>query len=137
MDREQELENLDEGESGELESGELIERLADKVGLSAHADMVFAAPIEHDGTTVVPVAKVRFGFGAGRGLDPRNRAGVGGGGGVNVTPVGYIRMRRGGVSYHRIRTIPPIARLFLGAAWAAVMATLVVGLRARLVAHSH
>jgi uncharacterized spore protein YtfJ len=124
MDRDEELENLDEGDSGAL-----VERLADKIGMTAHADMVFASPIEHDGTTVVPVAKVRYGFGAGSGINPHNRPGAGAGGGVNVTPVGYIRMKRGDVSYHRIRSFPPLARLALLAAIGAL--ALFGSLRAR------
>lgn len=45
----------------------LVERLADRLGSSAHATAVFGGPIERDGVTVIPVAKARWGFGGGDG----------------------------------------------------------------------
>ena len=45
----------------------LVERLADKLGSSAHSTAVFGEPVERDGVTVIPVAKARWGFGGGGG----------------------------------------------------------------------
>jgi hypothetical protein len=57
---------------------------------------VFAPPVDQNGTTVIPVAKVRWGFGGGVGKKKGdNGEGGGTGGGVVATPVGYIELRDG------------------------------------------
>jgi uncharacterized spore protein YtfJ len=45
----------------------LLERLAGHVGGKAGAKAVFGDPVERDGVTVIPVARVRWGVGAGGG----------------------------------------------------------------------
>ncbi len=76
----------------------LVERLAHKVGLSAAASSVFGAPIEQGSVTVIPVARVRYGFGGG---GDSNQNG-GGGGGVIAKPSGYIEIGNGTSKFHRI-----------------------------------
>ena len=44
-----------------------VERIADRIGAHAEVKAVFGDPIERDGITVIPVAKVRWGFGGGAG----------------------------------------------------------------------
>ena len=44
---------------------DLAQALADRVGLKAGAHAVFGQPVEREGITVIPVAKVRWGFGGG------------------------------------------------------------------------
>ncbi len=93
----------------------LVERLADRLGSSAHATAVFGEPIERDGVTVIPVAKARWGFGGGGGRplahpgegpgeQPAGREGEGsgGGGGVAVAPVGFIEVSGDGARFRRI-----------------------------------
>ena len=97
----------------------VVERLAERIG-SADARMIYGSPVERHGTTVIPVAKVRYGFGGGSGHRPSNGGkGTGGGGGVNISPVGYIEMRDGAAKFRRIRTTSPaLAALGFGlAAW--------------------
>jgi uncharacterized spore protein YtfJ len=63
----------------------VIEKIADVVGGTASVRLVYRDPVERDGTTVVPVARVRFGFGGGGGQKPGEapqQGGGGGGGGV-------------------------------------------------------
>lgn len=79
-----------------------LESLAQRLGVSATAATIFGAPVERGDLTVVPVAKVAYGFGGGRGAKAGDE-GSGGGGGVRVQPVGFIEIRPGGVSYHPIR----------------------------------
>jgi hypothetical protein len=71
-----------------------------------------APPLPADEITVIPVAKVAYGFGGGRGQGSGGD-GSGGGGGIRVSPVGYIEMRNGGAAYKPIRNwaelIPAIA----------------------------
>jgi uncharacterized spore protein YtfJ len=42
-----------------------IERLAEKLGITANARAVYGEPVERDGLTIIPVAQVRYGFGGG------------------------------------------------------------------------
>ncbi len=78
-----------------------IERLAEKVGVNASAKTIYSEPMQCDGVTVIPVAKVRWGFGGGSGTKSGKR-GRGGGGGVQVSPLGYIEMKNGRSEYRPI-----------------------------------
>jgi uncharacterized spore protein YtfJ len=78
-----------------------VERLADKVGAAANITKIYGEPIDRDGTTIIPVAKVRYGFGGGGGVQ-KDQRGSGGGGGVLVTPYGYIEIKNGSSEFRRI-----------------------------------
>lgn len=83
----------------------LIEKIAEVVGGHAGARLAYGDPVERDGTTVVPVARVRFGFGGGGGQKPGEapQQGGGGGGGAVVTPAGFLIMTGHAVSFRPIR----------------------------------
>src|SRR5205809_4351488 len=71
-----------------------VERIADIIQINANAKQVYGEPVERDGATIIPVARVQWGFGGGGlGQGPSERGG--GGGGVRATPAGYIEMRDG------------------------------------------
>ncbi|HVR96374.1 MAG TPA: spore germination protein GerW family protein [Thermoanaerobaculia bacterium] len=94
-------------ETAGLESAEgptsLFSRLADRLGVAAKATTVFGEAVERDGVTVIPVAKARWGLGAGGGHQrPGTREGIGGGGGVIVAPVGYIEIKDGTSRFRQI-----------------------------------
>ena len=82
----------------------LLERLAERLGGRAGAAAVYGTPVERDGVTVIPVAKVTWGLGV-RGAtkttsedsEPR------GGSGVMVAPLGYIEIARGEARFRPIR----------------------------------
>lgn len=80
----------------------LPERLAEALNTSAGAKMIYGEPIEHDGVTIIPVAKLRYGFGGGGGKHG-GEEGSGGGGGEVVQPAGYIELKDGSSKYHAIR----------------------------------
>jgi len=104
---------------------DLVKRLGETIGKNANAAAVFGEPVERDGTTVIPVARARYGFGGGGGTGARKGnegSGGGGGGGAMVSPVGYIEMRDGNVEFKRIST--PVDLLAL--VGAASLATLAV-----------
>ena len=84
---------------------QLLERLVSQVGGHARVQAVFGDPVERDGVTVVPVARVRWGVGGGGGSAP-DGAGSGGGGGVAADPIGFIELTSAGATFR------PIARLF-------------------------
>ena len=92
------------GQQKALEKTEnsFIERLAHQLGITANARYIYSEPIERDGVTVIPVAKVAYGFGGGGGKK-ENETGSGGGGGVALIPVGYIEMRNGETRFRPTR----------------------------------
>ncbi len=119
-------------------------KLVEALGGTASAHAVFGAPIERDGVTVVPVARVRYGVGGGggrgqgrkkRGADGAQQVGYGQGGGLQAAPVGYIEIRGGQATYRRIADpVRPlaVALLFpLVGVLAFVIVTLVNGRVAR------
>jgi hypothetical protein len=85
----------------------LLERLVEQIGGKASVRAVFGDPIERGELTVVPVARVRWGFGGGAGTGPDSSggAGSGGGGGVAADPIGYLEIGPGGATFQPI--IPP------------------------------
>lgn len=76
----------------------LIERLAELIGAKAGVRAVFGEPVQHGGVTVIPVARVRWGFGGGGGRSdaaPDGPASGSGGGGVSPrTPSAISRSDR-------------------------------------------
>jgi uncharacterized spore protein YtfJ len=113
---------------------DFIGRLADKVGAHANVKAVFGEPIERDGLIVVPVAKVRWGFGgagggpmllpmartprareageaAGEpridGGDPTSESGQGGGGAVTADPIGWLEIGEDGAEFRPIVAAMP------------------------------
>jgi uncharacterized spore protein YtfJ len=101
------------------QSGAIVEKLAERLRGAANAAAVYGTPVVRDGVTVIPVAKVRWGFGGGGGTgttpgDKGSGSGEGGGGGVLATPMGYIEMRDGSTEFRQINDpmtlliVPPI-----------------------------
>jgi len=75
---------------------ELFRSLVNQAG----AKTVYADPISSEGRTVVPVAKVRCGFGGGSGMGPGGKGeGGGGGGGFTAKPLGYIEVSAQGTRF--------------------------------------
>jgi uncharacterized spore protein YtfJ len=89
---------------------------------------VYAEPVHHGDTTVIPVAKVAYGFGAGGGRRPASRArgtdtataeaagaeaqGGGGGGGARLTPIGALEISPRGTRFIRYNQLPRLAGAF-------------------------
>jgi uncharacterized spore protein YtfJ len=93
-----------------------LERVSNQLGARADARAVFANPVTKDGVTVIPVARVFGGFGAGSGPMGQARSGLGGGG-FGAQPVGFIEIDRDGARFRRIDT--PVETWF-GAAMVAI-----------------
>ncbi|MEJ2688211.1 MAG: spore germination protein GerW family protein [Gammaproteobacteria bacterium] len=93
---------MDESQSQDKEqdAAEFVPAIGAGIGRDARAGMVYGEPVQREGVTVVPVAKIRYGFGGGR--RAAGPAGAGGGGGARATPMGYIEIRDGQSSYHPI-----------------------------------
>ncbi|KUL21358.1 sporulation protein [Streptomyces regalis] len=112
----------DTGVSAAHASVTLLERLADKLGGRASVTAVYGEPVTADGVTVIPVAKVAFGFGGGAGREvgaTKSGDGGGGGGGAEARPLGYIEIRDGTATYKPIRdpwsdVVLPLTALVIG-----------------------
>jgi uncharacterized spore protein YtfJ len=95
-------------------------------GIVAHSDVkaVFGEPVSADGRTIIPVAKITYGFGGGGGMNrmsPRNpegnqggQEGGGGGGGVRAVPVGVIEVSGQGTQFIPISDRRKLAAAALG-----------------------
>jgi uncharacterized spore protein YtfJ len=93
----------------------LFERFAGRLGESARAAAVFGEPVEHDGLTIIPVARARWGLGGGSQRSERAGAGIGGGGGATVSPIGYIEMGGGSARFKPVFDLKVIASFGLTA----------------------
>src|SRR5262245_11916698 len=114
----------------------LLEGIADRLGVVASVRSVFGESVEHDGITVIPVAKVRIGFGGGTGseIDAGNkREGGGGGGGGDARPAGFIELSNGRAVYRPVRDpwtgVAVALAMVLGLASVAALARNLVRLR--------
>jgi uncharacterized spore protein YtfJ len=100
-----------------------IREVMEQVGVGR----VFGAPINQDGLTVVPVAKIGGGGGAGGGSEPaageEDASGAGGGFGLTAKPLGVFVIGGGKV---RWRPAVDVNKIILGGQVVAVTALLVV-----------
>jgi uncharacterized spore protein YtfJ len=88
-----------------MEIQELLHSLVNQAG----AKTVYGEPISAEGRTVVPVARVRCGFGGGSGKREGQQQGGGGGGGFIAKPVGFIEISGAGSRFVPIVDVPAIA----------------------------
>ncbi len=103
-----------------------IDRLVERVGGRASAKAVFGEPVERGGTTVIPVAKVRYAFGGGAGSggkedeDTNDQGqGAGGGGMVSAQPLGFIEIREGQAEFRPLPQFNSPVPIILASAVAA------------------
>lgn len=90
------------------------EPFANRVGENVSASAVFAQPIERDGVTVIPVARILWGGGDSR-IDTGPQVDkegtqevVGKGVGASISPIGYIELKDGKASFKPIFGIAAI-----------------------------
>ena len=84
---------------------EIFGGITERLQSNANVSTVYGEPISAEGKTIIPMARVRFGFGGGAGSlgamehwgegEGPQAMGGGGGGGVEVTPVGIIEVTAG------------------------------------------
>ncbi|PYX94755.1 MAG: hypothetical protein DMG71_11545 [Acidobacteria bacterium] len=75
----------------------LLQSLKESVLSQANVKTIYGDPIETQGKTIIPVAKITYGYGAGAGTGgvgdtSAKGEGGGGGGGVRAVPVGVIEV---------------------------------------------
>ena len=109
--------------------------LLERMHSSAKAETVFGPSREEQGRTIVPVARVAYGWGGGFGsaakkkpkdgaAQPQPDEGAGGGGGITVTPLGVLEVTDAGTTFVPLRTPKLIA---LGALLAGMIFGLIIG----------
>ncbi len=86
----------------------------DKIRGMVDADTVVGTPIHlEDGTTLIPVSKISYGFASGGSdLPSKSNAelfGGGAGAGINITPVAFISVKDGGINILPITDKPAAA----------------------------
>ena len=107
---------------------DLIQKMGETLGSTATVKTVFGEPIHANGKTVVPVAKVAYGFGGGFGSGKdsthmdRQGEGGGGGGGVRAFPAGALEITETATRFVPFTDVAPLAVAFaagivLGAAF--------------------
>jgi uncharacterized spore protein YtfJ len=116
-----------------MNSTDVLQRISEALGTTANAKSVFGEPIHADGKTVVPVAKVAYGFGGGFGSGKdgshadRQGEGGGGGGGVRAFPAGALEITSTATRFVPFTSVAQLVRQ-LAAAFAAgvVFGTLIL-----------
>jgi uncharacterized spore protein YtfJ len=115
---------------------DILHQIGESLGSSATVKSVFGEPIQAGGKTVIPVAKVAYGFGGGFGtghgkVDPkggRSGEGGGGGGGVRAFPAGALEISEDGT---RFIPFPDLRWLAAAFAAGAVVGGLILGRRGK------
>lgn len=103
----------------------LVERIGEVIQVHANARQVYGEPVESDGVTIIPVARVQWGFGGG-GIGHGALERGGGGGGARATPAGYIEVRGGQAEYRPIHDLSSAGPL-IAAGVAGIVAGLLIG----------
>ncbi|MCC7496510.1 MAG: hypothetical protein IT160_02955 [Bryobacterales bacterium] len=86
----------------------VIKALGENLQSGAHVRNVYGEPVTAQGRTIIPVAKVMYGYGAGSGGASAGREslpagqGGGGGGGVRAIPVGALEISQAGTRFVRL-----------------------------------
>lgn len=79
----------------------ILDTMLEKIKTMVDANSVIGNPITTpDGTTIIPISKISYGFGSGGGdakKDPKTAFGAGCGGGVTITPVAFLSVHDGDV----------------------------------------
>ncbi|MGB8771130.1 MAG: spore germination protein GerW family protein [Candidatus Korobacteraceae bacterium] len=88
---------------------EILRTLGDRLQTSASVKSVFGDPITVGDKTVIPVARIRYGMGAGGGSfsrdnssgsdTPSGKSGGGGGGGIIASPKGVLEVSPAGTRF--------------------------------------
>lgn len=105
---------------------DFLKTVIEPLSTSAAVKSVFGDPIQAHGRTIIPVARIAYGFGGGTGKGFRlgkPSEGEGGGGGVVAAPAGVFEISDGGLRFvplneKRKLAAVGLAGLCLGWLWA-------------------
>ena len=112
---------------------DLFERIGERLRTTARSEIIYGETRLVDGRSVIPVAKLRYAFGAGAGetevaKDGKDieTGGGGGGGAAAVTPVGFLVVTPYGQEFVPVR---PAAKLLAAAGLVGLAVGLCLGRR--------
>jgi uncharacterized spore protein YtfJ len=117
-----------------MNATDLLQKIGETLGSTATVKSVFGEPIHVNGKTIVPVAKVAYGFGGGFGSGKdsphadRQGEGGGGGGGVRAYPAGALEITDSGT---RFVPLTDPSQLLIAFAAGAIFAALILTRRRR------
>jgi uncharacterized spore protein YtfJ len=93
-----------------MSAPEMFEKITDALASTATVKSVFGEPIHAEGKTIVPVAKVAYGFGGGGSRHP----GEGGGGGaVRAFPAGVLEITQNSTRFIPFSDLRWLAGVFI------------------------
>jgi uncharacterized spore protein YtfJ len=105
-----------------MNATDVLQRLGETLGSTATVKSVFGEPIQANGKTVVPVAKVAYGFGGGFGAGKhgkeadRQGEGGGGGGAVRAFPAGVLEITESSTRFIPFTDLQLLAGVFAAGA---------------------
>jgi len=94
---------------------DILSVLGERLGGNANVRNVFGEPVNAEGRTIIPVARIACGMGAGAGGMEKaaesgsDRSGGGGGGGMVAMPVGVVEISAAGTRFIGLRDTKRIA----------------------------
>ncbi len=115
---------------------DILQQIGESLGSSATVKAVFGEPVHAAGRTVIPVAKVAYGFGGGFGTGygktesdkDRHGEGGGGGGGVRAFPAGALEITENGTRFIPFPNVQLMAAAF---AAGTILGALLLGRRGK------
>lgn len=96
-------------------ASEIIGKLMDELRTVAKTETIVGQEIKVGEFTLIPVSRISLGVGAGGGKGSENKKageGGGGGGGVVITPIAFIAVKGGEISFHDIKRGGALDALF-------------------------
>lgn len=87
-------------------ASEIIGKLMEELRTIAKTETIMGKEIQVGDVTLIPVSRISLGIGAGGGQGSDNKRtgeGGGGGGGVMVTPIAFIVIKAGEISFHGLK----------------------------------
>ncbi len=102
-----------------------LNKITERIQATANSNTIYGEPVPVEGKTLIPVAKVRYGFGAGGkggNTEDSGEQPSGAGGGVEITPVGVIEITDSETRYISLEGTREIVKYILIAATAIAIA---------------
>jgi uncharacterized spore protein YtfJ len=109
------------------ETADVLRRVIDQLTTNGKADVAFGTPQVVGDRTIIPVARVTYGFGGGSGAENAPQVGSGAGGGLAVRPFAVVE-----VSQEKVRVVPIVdVQSMMGRVFGFATAALLVAALAR------
>lgn len=105
---------------------DFMEKLTDRLERGGRSAAIFGPVVERDGLTIIPVARIGWGFGGGQAKSKKAGASIGGGGGVSTVPAGFIQLRGGKATFKPIVDPIKLAGIVFGFNLLLVLAVLLL-----------